>query len=125
MPNEGNNTRSRTNNRKNNGNTKGPRKTAVKAKPKANAKKTGMPLWKKIFFGVLALGIIGLASGAGLFFYYVSSAPELTEEKLVGTVASTILDADGNEIVRLNSLDLFKIYTAWLALLDAWIERDR
>ncbi|MGB7473072.1 PBP1A family penicillin-binding protein [Trichococcus sp.] len=105
MPNEGNNTRSRTNNRKNNGNTKGPRKTAVKAKPKANAKKTGLPLWKKIIFGVLALGMIGLASGAGLFFYYVSSAPELTEEKLVGTVASTILDADGNEIKEIGGND--------------------
>ncbi|MFY9902621.1 MAG: PBP1A family penicillin-binding protein [Trichococcus sp.] len=105
MPNEGNNTRSRTNNRKNNGNTKGPRKTAVKTKPKANAKKTGLPLWKKIIFGVLALGMIGLASGAGLFFYYVSSAPELTEEKLVGTVASTILDADGNEIKEIGGND--------------------
>jgi penicillin-binding protein 1A len=107
MPNEGNNTRSRTNNRKNNGNTKGPRKTAVKAKPKANAnaKKTGLPLWKKIIFGVFALGMIGLASGAGLFFYYVSSAPELTEEKLVGTVASTILDADGNEIKEIGGND--------------------
>ncbi|WP_107995362.1 PBP1A family penicillin-binding protein [Trichococcus paludicola] len=105
MPNEGNNTRSRATNRKNNGNTKGPRKTALKAKTKANTKKTGMPLWKKIIFGVLALGMIGLASGAGLFFYYVSSAPELTEEKLVGTVASTILDADGNEIKEIGGND--------------------
>ena len=105
MPNEGNNTRSRANNRKKNGTTQGPRKTAVKAKKKTKAKKTGMPLWKKIFFGVLALGIIGLASGAGLFFYYVSSAPELTEEKLVGTVASTILDAEGNEIKEIGGND--------------------
>ena len=36
-----------------------------------------------------------------------------------------LTDAGGNEIVRLDSSDLFKIYTAWLALLDAWIERDR
>ena len=105
MPNEGNNTRSRANNRKKNGTTQGPRKTAVKAKKKTKSKKTGMPLWKKIFFGVLALGIIGLASGAGLFFYYVSSAPELTEEKLVGTVASTILDAEGNEIKEIGGND--------------------
>ena len=105
MPNEGNHTRSRANNRKKNGTTQGPRKTAVKAKKKTKAKKTGMPLWKKIFFGVLALGIIGLASGAGLFFYYVSSAPELTEEKLVGTVASTILDAEGNEIKEIGGND--------------------
>lgn len=103
MPNEGNHTRSRANNRKKNGNTKGPRKTAVKAKTKA--KKSGMPLWKKIIFAVLALGMLGLASGAGLFFYYVSSAPELTEEKLVGTVASTILDADGNEIKEIGGND--------------------
>jgi penicillin-binding protein 1A len=103
MPNEGNNTRSRANNRQKSGKTKGPRKTAVK--PKANTKKIGLPLWKKIIFGVLALGMIGLASGAGLFFYYVSSAPELTEEKLVGTVASTILDADGNEIKEIGGND--------------------
>lgn len=101
MPNEGNNTRSRANNRKKNGTTNGPRKTAVKA----NAKKTGMSLWKKIIFGVVALGMVGLVSGAGLFFYYVSSSPELTEDKLVGTVASTILDADGNEIKEIGGND--------------------
>lgn len=101
MPNEGNNTRSRANNRQKNGKPKGPRKPAMKAK----AKKTGLPLWKKLIFGILALGMIGLVSGAGLFFYYVSSAPELTEEKLVGTVASTILDADGNEIKEIGGND--------------------
>ena len=105
MPNEGNNTRSRANNRQKNGKTKGPRKTAAKTKTKANSKKTGMPFWKKIFLGLLALGGIGLASGAGLFFYYVSSAPDLTEEKLIGTVASTILDAEGNEIKEIGGND--------------------
>jgi penicillin-binding protein 1A len=94
MPNEGNHTRSRANNRKKNGNAKGPSKTKTAVK----AKKNGRPLWKKIVFGILAIGLIGLASGAGLFFYYVSSAPEITEEQLSGTVASTILDPDGNEI---------------------------
>nr|WP_319218694.1 PBP1A family penicillin-binding protein [uncultured Trichococcus sp.] len=99
MPNEGNHTRSRANNKQKNGKTKGPRKAAVKTK------KSGMPLWKKAVFGIFALGMIGLAAGAGLFFYYVSSAPELTEEKLIGTVASTILDLDGNEIKEIGGND--------------------
>jgi len=103
MPNEGNKTRSRANNRQKNGKPKGPRKPLAKAR--SGGKKAGTPLWKKIFFGVLALGGIGLLSGAGLFFYYVSSAPELTEGKLVGTVASTILDADGNEIKEIGGND--------------------
>lgn len=96
MPNEGNHTRSRANNKQKNGKPKSPRKSTVKATKKA--KKNGMPLWKKIIFGIFALGIIGLASGAGLFFYYVSSAPELTEEKLAGPAASVILGPDGEEI---------------------------
>ena len=96
MPNEGNHTRSRANNKQKNGKTKSHRKSTVKATKKA--KKNGMPLWKKIIFGIFALGIIGLASGAGLFFYYVSSAPELTEEKLAGPAASVILGPDGEEI---------------------------
>ena len=35
-----------------------------------------------------------------------------------------LTDADGKPIVRLNSTDLFKIYTAWLVLLDQVIKRD-
>jgi penicillin-binding protein 1A len=99
MPNAGNQNVSRVNNKQKN----------KKQKPiKANNKKpkqAKMALWKKLLLGIVSLGILGLAAGGGLFFYYASSAPELSKDKLVGTVASTILDADGNVIKEIGGND--------------------
>jgi len=99
MPNAGNQNESRVNNKQ---------KTQPnnKKKPsKSNNKKNAMALWKKLLLGVVTLGVLGLAAGGGLFFYYVSSAPDLSEDKLVGTMASTILDADGNIIKEIGGND--------------------
>ena len=61
------------------------------------SKKSSSPLWKKILIGILALIAAVLIGGMGLFAYYVSSAPDVTENNLTDTVSSTLLDSDGNE----------------------------
>lgn len=99
MPNAGNQNVSRVNNKQKTQPNK-------KKKPsKLNSKKNAMALWKKLLLGVVTLGVLGLVAGGGLFFYYVSSAPDLSEDKLIGTMASTILDADGNVIKEIGGND--------------------
>lgn len=99
MPNAGNQNVSRVNNKQKN--KKGKPIKSNNKKPK----KAKTALWKKLLLGIVSLGLLGLAAGGGLFFYYASSAPELSEDKLVGTVASTILDADGNVIKEIGGND--------------------
>lgn len=52
---------------------------------------------------LLAGFIIAVLAGAGLVAYYVSSAPELTEEALTATVSSKIYDKNGALIADLGS----------------------
>ncbi|MGT2710825.1 penicillin-binding protein PBP1A [Streptococcus oriscaviae] len=52
---------------------------------------------------LLAVFIIAVIAGAALVTYYISSAPELTEESLVATVSSKIYDKDGNLIADLGT----------------------
>ncbi|MCZ0716731.1 transglycosylase domain-containing protein [Aerococcus kribbianus] len=58
----------------------------------------GMPLWQKI---VLAIGgiilMLGLIVG-GVGIYWISTAPDLGEKDLTGSIASTIYDANGNSV---------------------------
>lgn len=51
----------------------------------------------KIFLGLVALGVIGLLAGVGLFWSYARNAPKLDDEKLSATVSSKIYDAN-NEV---------------------------
>src|SRR5690625_3202024 len=70
---------------------------------KKGKKKPKKSLFKRIllFFGLL-IGLVFLA-GAGLFVYYASSAPEITEEDLIGTLSSEVLDEDGNVFYEFGS----------------------
>lgn len=52
---------------------------------------------------LLAVFIVAVIAGAALVTYYISSAPELTEESLVATVSSKIYDKDGNLIADLGT----------------------
>lgn len=52
-------------------------------------------LWKKIVFGVLGFILLVGIAGLGLFTYYASSAPELTEKDLSGSYSSEFLDMNG------------------------------
>lgn len=65
------------------------------------SKKSSTPLLKKILTGILILIAVVLIGGIGLFTYYVSSAPDLTEDDLTDMVSSTLLDSQGNEFLNL------------------------
>ncbi len=47
--------------------------------------------------------IVAVIAGVGLVFYYVQSAPKLTEKSLTATTSSKIYDKDGNLIADLGS----------------------
>src|SRR5699024_9753022 len=63
---------------------------------KKNKKPKKKGLFKKIILILLFIGVIGLGSGAGLFFYYASTAPKLDEELLRDPLSSDILYANGD-----------------------------
>lgn len=56
---------------------------------------------KKTLMVIVALVVIGLITGGGLFTYYALSAPKISQEDLQGQVASKIYDRDGQLIKSL------------------------
>ncbi|WP_341323050.1 PBP1A family penicillin-binding protein [Solibacillus sp. FSL H8-0523] len=70
------------------------RQQQQKAKKTKNKTTTGK--WvKRSLLTIVLLGVLGLASGAALFGYYVSNAPELDEELLKDPVSSEFYDVNG------------------------------
>lgn len=69
-------------------------------KKKSNNKKpnkAGAGKWvKRIILTLVTLFLLAVVAGGALFTYYASSAPEMTEEDLLGTFSSDLLDMDGN-----------------------------
>lgn len=53
-------------------------------------------LFKKIFLSLVALGVVMLLAGVGLFAYYVSSAPKLDENLLKDPLSSVFHDKNGD-----------------------------
>ncbi len=76
-----------------------------KKKQQKPSTKRGQELWKKILLWgvgiVLAIAVFGL----GLFAYYASSAPELTDEDLRGTYASEFVDMNGEVFFTLGGVE--------------------
>lgn len=65
--------------------------------------KPGKKLAKRLLkFSLFFIGLL-LVAGIGLFAYYASSAPELTEEDLLGTFSSELLDDQGVPFYTLGS----------------------
>ena len=67
---------------------------------KKKGKKAGKkPLWRRILkyclIAFFSLFILAVASGAAIFIYYSSSAPQITEADLVGQMPSKIYDQKG------------------------------
>jgi len=62
-------------------------------------------LWKKILLGILGVILAILVAGGGLFAYYASGAPELTEEDLTGTYASEFVDRNGEVFHTLGGVE--------------------
>lgn len=71
-------------------------------KPKKTKNKS---LWKKILLGFLGLILAALVAGFGLFVYYASSAPELTEEDLRGYYSSDFVDMNGDVFYKLGGVE--------------------
>ena len=78
---------------------------AKRSKKGKKNKKSSSSLWKKILVGMIILIAAVLIGGMGLFAYYVSSAPDVTENDLIDTVSSTLIDSKGNEFLSLSSED--------------------
>ncbi|VOE34867.1 penicillin-binding protein 1A [Streptococcus pneumoniae] len=66
-------------------------------------KPTILRLIKYLSIGFLSLVIAAIVLGGGVFFYYVSKAPSLSESKLVATTSSKIYDNKNQLIADLGS----------------------
>ncbi|WP_164177877.1 penicillin-binding protein PBP1A [Streptococcus thermophilus] len=96
-----------------NGSTKRAKNTHVKrsdssrySKGKRSAasdQNLGWRIAKYAFIGLLTFFVICVIAGGGLFAYYVSSVPKLTENKLQSTNSSRIYDGNGSLIADLGS----------------------
>ncbi|MER1954496.1 MAG: PBP1A family penicillin-binding protein [Desemzia incerta] len=87
-----NNEMSRVSQKKNQKKKNGTRKKVPKKK------KSNKSLFKKILLGLAALILLALVSGAGLFAYYASSAPEISVEDIVDSPNTVYYDPNGEEI---------------------------
>ena len=75
-----------------------------KQKKSKHPKKKG-GIWKKILLGLLGLLLAALVGGFGLFVFYASDAPELTQEDLRGNYASDFVDMNGKVFYKLGGVD--------------------
>ncbi|MCM3586538.1 PBP1A family penicillin-binding protein [Mesobacillus maritimus] len=75
------------------------RKQLAEKKKKPTQKKSSKGMFKKIFLGLVIIGIIGLLAGVGTFAYMVSDAPKLDETMLKDPISSEIYDMN-NELIR-------------------------
>lgn len=70
-------------------------------KPKQSG---GFKRWfKRIILTLFLLVTLAIVAGGSLFVYYASRAPELTEEDLLGTFSSDLLDKDGEVFFTLGA----------------------
>uniref|UniRef100_UPI003F6DFC14 penicillin-binding protein PBP1A n=1 Tax=Streptococcus hillyeri TaxID=2282420 RepID=UPI003F6DFC14 len=78
----------------------------ARKKLKPSRTKNSSP-WKKILgyltIGLLSIIILAVLAGGGLFAFYASQAPELSQEKLQATSSSLIYDKDNNLIADLGT----------------------
>lgn len=72
--------------------------TTTRKTKKPRNKKRPLSIWEKILIWLFALFNVALVSGALVFFYYASSAPEIPEAKLASSNSTELLDTDGHVI---------------------------
>ncbi len=73
------------------------KKAKSRAEKRRQKKNNKMSIWKRILLGLFAVILAGGVGGAGLFAYYATNAPELTQEDLTGAYGSDFVDMN-NEI---------------------------
>ena len=72
------------------------RKDYKKSSKKNNESKQPKKWFKRILLTFITVFLLIVVAGGALFAYYASSAPELTEDDLVGTFSTDLVDKDGN-----------------------------
>lgn len=72
------------------------RKDYKKTSKKKSESKQPKKWFKRILLTFITVFLLVVVAGGALFAYYASSAPELTEEDLVGTFSTDLVDKDGN-----------------------------
>ncbi|API89454.1 peptidoglycan glycosyltransferase [Marinilactibacillus sp. 15R] len=72
-------------------------------KKKNNKGKKKKAWFKRIFLTLIGLFLLALVAGGSLFAYYASSTPELTEEDLLGSFSSDLLDSNGDVFYTLGA----------------------
>ncbi|GGA61543.1 PBP1A family penicillin-binding protein [Ornithinibacillus halotolerans] len=85
----------------NNGQSRTARRQQKKSKKK--------PIWKKILLSALLLFIVVGIGVAGLFIYYVATAPEIDTSQLADPFSSKVYDKDGELIADLGQYKRTKI----------------
>lgn len=63
----------------------------------------GWRTFRRILFIIVAVIVLGLLTGAGLFFYYAQSAPKITQSALSSDASTRVYDANGKVISRLGA----------------------
>ncbi|MBF0780356.1 MULTISPECIES: transglycosylase domain-containing protein [unclassified Granulicatella] len=76
-----------------------------KGKQNATSKKTKKNLWKRLFIYLISFFSLAVIAIVGVCAYFISNAPNVTREDLVGTLPSTIYDNKGNVITTLGGND--------------------
>lgn len=71
-------------------------KNNSKKPPKKKTSSRGSSLLKKGLLIAVFILLLILVSGAGLFVYYASSAPDITDQDLYGSYSSELVDRNGN-----------------------------
>ncbi|WP_066061064.1 PBP1A family penicillin-binding protein [Neobacillus soli] len=79
------------------------KKLQSKGKPKTKKKSGG--LFKKIFLGLVVLGIVGILAGVGTFAYLVKDAPKLDPKLLKDPISSKILDKNEKLITEVGAVN--------------------
>lgn len=88
---------SRTQNKQKNKQTK----RQNKKQPKKTGKKKSW--FKRIFLSLVLLFLLAIVAGGGLFAYYASSAPEITNENLNGDFSTDLLATNGEVFYTLGA----------------------
>ena len=82
------------------------RKNYKKNKKNSNQpkKKGGAGKWiKRAFLTLFALIMLAVVAGGSLFIYYAASAPEMTEDDLLGSFSSELVDMNGEVFYTLGA----------------------
>lgn len=63
----------------------------------------GWRTFRRILYVIVAVIVLGILAGAGLFFYYAQSAPKVTQSALSSDASTRVYDANGKVISRLGA----------------------